>query len=87
MLYQIILESSRSVRSNKNDLDHVENKIQTPIHESFVGNKDYIDSNIVFNADYPSVGLTLYANCDKCYDKAILKEKLKNSIDIFIDNL
>lgn len=72
------------------DFDTMYQKVGEPIHDSLSGNQDYIDSNIVLNVDQikdNSPTCYLYFSKDDCKDIEYIREKAKQAIDIFIDNL
>ena len=59
------------------------------IHNSLTGNNDYIESNIVLNFDNssnPQVCNLLFDGI-ACRDKEYIKQKAKEAIDTFINNL
>jgi hypothetical protein len=74
---------------SKNGSIEMYEKLGLPIHKSLVGNIDYIESNIILNLDkddnIPSCSLLVAA--EYCHDKEYIREKLKNAIDLFIDNV
>ena len=72
------------------DYETMYRKVGEPIHDSLVGNQDYIDSNIVLNVDQGKDDVPkcyLYFSKDDCKDIEYIREKAKQAIDIFIDNL
>ena len=65
-------------------------KVGEHIHDSLRGNQDYVDSNIVLNVEQEkdnSPTCYLYFSKDDCKDIEYIREKAKQTIDIFIDNL
>ncbi len=80
MLVKIILESKKQ--------DEIYDLAES-IHNSLVGNKDYVDSNIVVNFDntlHPEQA-TVFFNADSCQDKEFIRQKAKEAVDLFIDTL
>jgi len=70
-------------------------EIAEKMHNSLVGNQDYIDSNIVLNFDNSADPIpekrhqkaTLTFMADDCQDTEYIRKKAKEAIDIFIENL
>lgn len=77
-----------AVVSENDDRQKMYFNVGAPIHDSLIGNPDYVKSNIVLHIDdvenKPSCNLIVFTN--KCQDKEYLREKLKNAIDIFLDS-
>lgn len=62
--------------------------IAEKVHESLVGNQDYIDSNIVLNFNVTKVSqeVTLFMSADDCDDIEVVRERTKEAIDIFVNS-
>ena len=58
------------------------------IHNSLVGNQDYIDSNIVLNYETEKEieEVTVFFSKDDCKNPEYIREQAKQIIDLFISN-
>lgn len=94
MLLNIILEDSTK------DYDAMYMQVAEKIHDTLVGNKDYVDSNILLNMDNKPVKkkdsnvidhmcaeCTVYISGNDVTDKELIRQKAKEAIDIFVDSL
>lgn len=57
------------------------------IHDNLSHVDDYTRDNIVLNIDENNNQMSVYFNLDDCNSINMIKEKSKEVIDIFIDNL
>lgn len=82
MQLKMILENNRS----QSDIQ-MRVLLAEPIHNTLVGQQDYIDSNIVLNCtDIPGQCL-LYMSGDDIKNPVLLREKAREAIDIFYNSL
>ena len=78
------------IQNENNNYDHMYEKIGNEVHKSMVGEPYYIESDVTLTLTRSSKGepvCSISVITNDGIDKELIREKLKNAIDLAMDNI